>query len=193
MLYSCFERTIRWVQWERLQHWLMKWATTLAWYMTRMVSRRVLVQWKNTVRNSRGNKAFDTGGHQSVLFIIQLLYSVRIPIFWLADLYLVTLGYDKTTSLTSLSWCNSRGVNTTQHGHYTMASAHSKFDDLSVFLCAVYSIWIIEISTHSLLVNYRDLPALVDWQWTRNFKYRTRLYWNFSFIVSELVQVNISW
>ena len=34
------------------------------------------------------------------LFIIQLLYTVRIPIFWLVDLYHVTLGYDRTTSLT---------------------------------------------------------------------------------------------
>ena len=49
--------------------------------------------------------------------IIQLSYTVRIPIFWLVDVYHVTLGYDTTTSLTSLSWCN------------TMASADSKFDD----------------------------------------------------------------
>lgn len=41
------------------------------------------------------------------------------------------LGCDETTSLTSLSWCNSRGVNLTHHCHYTMASADSKFDDLS--------------------------------------------------------------
>ena len=43
----------------------------------------------------------------------------------------MTLGYDETTSLTSLSWCNSRGVNSIHHCHYTMASANSKFDDLS--------------------------------------------------------------
>ena len=41
------------------------------------------------------------------------------------------LGCDETTTLTSLSWCNSRGVNSTHHCHYTMASADSKFDDLS--------------------------------------------------------------
>ena len=41
----------------------------------------------------------------------------------------VTLGYDATTSLTTLSWCNSRGVNSIHHCHYTMASADSKFDD----------------------------------------------------------------
>ena len=45
------------------------------------------------------------------------------------DLYHVTLGYDETTSLTSLSWCNNRGVNSIRHCHYTMASADSKFDD----------------------------------------------------------------
>ena len=61
--------------------------------------------------------------------IIQLSYTVRIPIFWLVDLYHVTLGYDATTSLTSLPWCNSRGVNSIHHCHYTMASADSKFDD----------------------------------------------------------------
>ena len=61
--------------------------------------------------------------------IIQLSYTVRIPIFWLVDLYHVTLGYDATTSLSSLSWCNSRGVNSIHHCHYTMALADSKFDD----------------------------------------------------------------
>ena len=39
----------------------------------------------------------------------------------------MTLGYDTTTSLTSLPWCNSRGVNSIHHCHYTMASA--EFDD----------------------------------------------------------------
>ena len=35
--------------------------------------------------------------------IIQISYIVRIPIFWLADLYHVILGCDETTFLTSLS------------------------------------------------------------------------------------------
>ena len=55
---------------------------------------------------------------------------MRIPIFWLADLYQVILGCDETISLTSLS-CNSHGVNSTHHCHYAMASANSKFDNLS--------------------------------------------------------------
>ena len=63
------------------------------------------------------------------LLIIQLSYTVRIPIFWLVDLYHVTLGYDATTSLTSLSWCNSHGVNSIHQCHYTMASGDSNFDD----------------------------------------------------------------
>ena len=63
--------------------------------------------------------------------IIQLLYTVRYPIFWLPDLYHVIVSCDETTTLTSLSWRNSRGVNSTHHCHYTMASADSKFDDLS--------------------------------------------------------------
>ena len=37
------------------------------------------------------------------LIIIQISYTVRIPIFQLVDLYHVTLSYDETTSLTSLS------------------------------------------------------------------------------------------
>ena len=28
-------------------------------------------------------------------------------------------------------WCNSRGINSTHHCHYSMASVDSKFDDLS--------------------------------------------------------------
>ena len=43
----------------------------------------------------------------------------------------MTLGCDETTSLMSLSWCNSRGVHSTHFCHYTMASADSVFDDLS--------------------------------------------------------------
>ena len=85
--------------------------------------------------------------------IIQLSYTVQIPVFWSADLYHVIQGCDETTSLMSLSWCNSHGVNSTQHCHYTMASADSKFDD---FFCRVF-----KMLTHSLLVNYRDLPVLV--------------------------------
>ena len=61
--------------------------------------------------------------------IIQLSYTVRIPIFWLVDLYHVTPGYDRTTSLTSISWCNGRGINSIHHYHYTKALANSKFDD----------------------------------------------------------------
>ena len=49
----------------------------------------------------------------------------------MADLYHVILGCDETTTLTSLSWCNSRGVNSTHHCHCTMASDDSQFYDLS--------------------------------------------------------------
>ena len=49
----------------------------------------------------------------------------------MVDLCHVTLSYDETTALTSLSWCNSRGVNSIHHCLYTMASGDSKFDDLS--------------------------------------------------------------
>ena len=63
------------------------------------------------------------------VIIIQLSYIVRIPIFSLVDLYHVTLDCDETTSLPSLLWYNSRGVNSKHHCHYTMASADSKFDD----------------------------------------------------------------
>ena len=41
------------------------------------------------------------------------------------------LGCDKTTTLKSLLWIYSRGANSTHHCHYTVASADSKFDDLS--------------------------------------------------------------
>ena len=83
-------------------------------------------------------------------------YTVLIPIFWLVDLYRVILACDETATLTSLSWCNSGGENSTHHSHYTMASADSKFDDFF----AEYSIWLTKILTHSLLVNYRYLPSL---------------------------------
>ena len=36
---------------------------------------------------------------------------------------------DETTFLTSLSWCNSCGVNSIHHCHYSRAPADSKFDD----------------------------------------------------------------
>ena len=44
--------------------------------------------------------------HALIKLIIQISYTVRISIFRLVDLYHVALGYDETTSLTSLSWCN---------------------------------------------------------------------------------------
>ena len=50
-----------------------------------------------------------------IIFIIQLSYTVQIPIFWSADLYHVILGCDKIISLGSLLWCNSLGVNSTHH------------------------------------------------------------------------------
>ena len=79
------------------------------------------------------------------LVIIQLSYTVRIPIFWLADLY------------QQPPWRHYRGVNSTP------LSLHHGFGWLKIwrFLLAVYSIWIVKRLTHSLLVNYRDLPALV--------------------------------
>ena len=177
---------------------------------------------------------------QGLIIIIQLSYTVRIPIFWLVDLYHVILGCDATTTSTSLSWCNSRVVNSTHHCHYTMASAGSEFDDLSdadidsligdaitkntkkatawgicvlkgkvanfkffiqaswgVFaccqqfcqLCAVYSKWVIKMLTHSLLVNYR----IYLYSFTNNeleIFNTARGFWNFSFIASQLVQVN---
>ena len=91
----------------------------------------------------------------SKVTIINMYYSFIYPyltygsIFWgnnyyystfthcTNDLYHMTLGYDATTSLTSLSWCNSRGVNSTHHCHYTMALADSKFDD---FCCSVFNL-----------------------------------------------------
>ena len=40
--------------------------------------------------------------------IIQFSHTVRISIFWLADLYHMILSCDETTSLTSLSWTLSK-------------------------------------------------------------------------------------
>ena len=69
--------------------------------------------------------------HGLNVIIIQISYTVRILIFWLVDFCHVTLSYDETTALTSLSWCNSRGVNSIYHCLCTLASGDSKFDDLS--------------------------------------------------------------
>ena len=63
------------------------------------------------------------------ILIIQLSYTLRVLILWLADLYHVILGCNETTTLSSLLRCNSRGVNSTRHCHYTMASVDSKFND----------------------------------------------------------------
>ena len=74
--------------------------------------------------------------HRQLVFSIQLSYTVRTPIFSrLVDLYHMILGCDETTTLKPLSWCNSRGVNSIYHCHYTMALADSKFEHLlySVF------------------------------------------------------------
>ena len=67
-------------------------------------------------------------------------------------------------------WRQYRGLNDSRGVNSTHATLHYGYGRLKVwqFFFAVYSIWIIKI-THSLLVNYRDLPALVYQQWTRNF------------------------
>ena len=65
----------------------------------------------------------------------------------MVDLYQVTQGCDEATSLTSLSWCNSRGVNSTHHCRYTMASAGSKFDDFCLQYGKPYKSKVYEITT----------------------------------------------
>ena len=72
-----------------------------------------------------------------VILIIQLSCTVRIPIFWLVDLYHMTLGCDKTTTLMSLSWFNNRGVNSTHHCHYSIASLTQS---LTIFVCSVFNL-----------------------------------------------------
>ena len=72
-----------------------------------------------------------------LLAVNHLSYTVRIPIFLLADLHHVILSCDETTFLTSLSWCNNRGVNQSHHCHYTIASADSMFD---YFICSVFNL-----------------------------------------------------
>ena len=52
-------------------------------------------------------------------------------------MYHVILGGDKTTSLMPLLWCNNRGVNSTHHCEYTMASADSKFDN---YFCSIFKL-----------------------------------------------------
>ena len=82
-------------------------------------------------------------------------YYSRILIFWLTDFYQVILGCDKTTSLTSISWCNSHSVNSTHHTMIWLTQTLMSF-------FAVYSIWIIiKMFTHSLVMNYQVLPELI--------------------------------
>ena len=52
-----------------------------------------------------------------------IIYFICTNSDFLADLYHRILGCDTTTTLMSLSWCNSRGVNSTYHCHYTIVSA----------------------------------------------------------------------
>ena len=99
-------------------------------------------------------------------------------------------GLWQNNLLTSLLRCNTRGINSnSHHGHYNMASADSKFEGLLVFLCAAYSIGIIKILTHLLLVNYRDMPALVQYEWTRNFQYSIKI--SRSLLVNECSYIPI--
>ena len=118
-------------------------------------------------------------------FIIQISYTVRIPIFWLVDLYHVTLGCDETTSLESLSWCNSCS------NFYTpLSSPHGLcWPQVWRFSFAVCSIWIIRMLTRSLLVNYREyLHSFTNNELEIFNTARGGLVqdWNFSFIVKAL-------
>ena len=69
-----------------------------------------------------------------VINIIFIQLSLSLYKFWFSDWLICTMWYwvvTKTTSMTSLSWCNSCGVNSTHHCHHTTASTDSKFVNLS--------------------------------------------------------------
>ena len=89
------------------------------------VARPVVFRFRCELRLTRELRMHNMSYRELWKINIQLSFTVRIPIFWLADLYHVILGCDETTTLTSLSWCNSRGVNSTHHCHRAMASNDS--------------------------------------------------------------------
>lgn len=128
----------------------------------------------------------------SVLFIV-----ITLCIIILQLSYPVQIGWvlPHDTGLwrnNLLDVINSRGVNSAHHCHYTMALADSKFSNFFFFFCSAFNWNNKNVNTLIAWINYRDL--LVHYQRTRNFQYRTwqslMRYWNFLFIVSELLQVN---
>ena len=116
--------------------------------------------------------------------IIQLAYTIRIPIFWLVDLYLLSLGCDETTSLTSLSWCNSRGVSQ----HSTVITPWLRLThSLTTSVCSIFNLN--NENVKALLA--RELSGFTCTRLlTMNSKYS---YWSFSFIVSEPRAGKWSW
>ena len=125
--------------------------------------------------------------HALLRFIIQIPCTVRIPVFRLVDLYHVALGYDETTSLTSLSWCNTRGVNSIRHCHTPWLRLTQS---LTISVCSVFN----------LNVNTLIARELSGFNCTRSLTMNEKFsiphsaascgIENCSFIVSEPVQVN---
>ena len=113
--------------------------------------------------------------------IIQLSYSVGITIFWLADLYHVILSCDETTSLTSLSWCKSRVVNST---HTIVITPWLRLTQtLTSVFCSVFNLNNQNVNT---LIAREFSIGIYLHSFTNNGLTRD---FNCKFIVSELVQV----
>ena len=120
-------------------------------------------------------------------FIIQLSYTVRILIFWLVDFVPRDTGLWRNNLLGR----HYPGVNSIHH-----CQIHHGFGWLKVwrFLFAVYSIWIIKMLTHSLLVNYRGFTCTRSLTMNSKFSIPHEaascgIEISFSLLV-ELVQVN---
>ena len=70
------------------------------------------------------------------------------------------LGCDETTSLMSLSWCNSRGANSTHHCHYTKCNDQEivprnvrELTSISSFKCYIRRIDLVSKLTDSKCEN----------------------------------------
>ena len=91
--------------------------------------------------------------------------------FWFSDWLICTTWYwvvmkqPPWTIVVYWWWCGEFNTPVSLHHGF---QADSKFDN-NISLCSVFNLNKIKMSTHSLLMNYQDLPALVHQQWTWNF------------------------
>ena len=129
-----------------------------------MLEAGITTGWRT--KHERGNKLtrltrscrVDRTVKQSAVLYFPLLFKFHtLYEFWFSDWLICATWHWVMTK--QPPWRHYRGVNSIHHSLYTMACLYLVYGCFSVVFLCVFNLN--NKKTHSLLVDYRDLPALV--------------------------------